>query len=132
MSTDRDDQRMRLDKWLWCARFFKTRSMAAAAVQGGKVHVNGMRVKPGRAVCLGDQLKVSRGVEIMEVIVADCSARRGPAGEAQRLYLETEQSVQQRQQQVDQRRMEAVSSLGSTAGRPSKRQRRQLLRFRGR
>lgn len=106
--------------------------MAAAAVQGGKVHVNGVRVKPGRAVYLGDRLKVTRGVEIMEVIVAGCSARRGPAGEAQGLYQETQQSVQQRQQQVDQRRLEAASSLGSAAGRPSKRQRRQLLRLRGR
>ncbi|MGH8378977.1 MAG: RNA-binding S4 domain-containing protein, partial [Gammaproteobacteria bacterium] len=83
------NHKIRLDKWLWCARFFKTRSLATAAVSGGKVHVNGERVKPAHEVRVGDQLTITRGTERYEIIVRALIARRCPAEEAQQLYEET-------------------------------------------
>src|SRR4030088_1292175 len=79
-----------IDKWRWAARFFKTRGLASEAVDGGKVHVNGERVKAARAVRLGDRLEIRRGPEVVEVLVLSLSDRRGPATTAQALYEETE------------------------------------------
>ena len=80
------EDRVRIDKWLWAARFFKTRSLAAQAVAGGKVHINGARIKPARMVQAGDELRIRRGEVEFVVIVQDVAEKRGPAKEAQLLY----------------------------------------------
>ena len=87
---------VRLDKWLWAARFFKTRALASAAVSGGKVHSNGQSLKPSRAVRQGDRFEIRRGFECFEVVVTGLSERRGPASSAQSLYHETDSSVARR------------------------------------
>ena len=87
---------IRIDKWLWAARFFKTRSLAAQAVSGGKVDINGDRAKPSRIVRAGDQLRVRRGPYEWIVVVKETSRQRGPASQAQSLYDETAESTQQR------------------------------------
>jgi len=126
-------QKVRLDRWLWAARFFKTRSMATAAVAGGHVHVAGGRAKPSRPVSVGDRLTITRGTVEWTVIVLAVSDRRGPASEAALLYEETEESRAAREQATEQRRAEradrAAGPLGP--GRPTKRDRRRLDRLRG-
>ncbi len=87
---------IRLDQWLWAARFYKTRSLAKQAIETGKVDVNGQRAKPSRAVRIGDAMRVVRGLEIFEVVVASVSDRRGSAAVAQTLYVESEASKAQR------------------------------------
>ena len=96
--TDSQDARVRLDKWLWAARFFKTRSLATEAVSGGKVHVNDARVKPARAVQIGDTLDIRRGPYTATVVVKALSERRGPASQAVTLYEETQDSIDKREQ----------------------------------
>jgi len=122
------DSKVRLDKWLWAARFFKTRRLAVEAIDGGKVHLNGARIKPSRPVVVGDELRILRGAERFTVIVAALSDRRGPATEARKLYCETEESQQQRQVDAEQRRLLA-SSLPPSQHRPDKRERRKIIRF---
>jgi ribosome-associated heat shock protein Hsp15 len=90
---------LRIDKWLWCARFFKSRSQATAAVAGGLVHVNGERVKPSRAVHVDDRVEITRDELRFEVVIRSLPVRRGPAPEAQSHYEETEASIAARQQQ---------------------------------
>lgn len=121
-------QKLRLDKWLWAARFFKTRALALDAIKGGKVHVNGQRVKPARTIDIDDRLEIRRGVETFEVIVRGISAQRRPASEAAQLYEETEASRQRRAQEAEQRRLERLSQP-QPAKRPSKRDRRRIIRF---
>lgn len=118
----------RVDKWLWCARFFKTRGLAAAAVTGGKVHVNRERVKPARAVRAGDVLDVTVGHEVITVTVLAIPVRRGPASEARLCYAETEASMARRERLREQRRLAAMAAP-QTEGRPDKRTRRELLRM---
>jgi ribosome-associated heat shock protein Hsp15 len=96
--------RVRVDRWLWAARFFKTRSLATVAVDGGKVHVNGSRVRAARTLKPGDQLKIRRGLEEFEVLVLALADRRGPAATAQALYTETEASVTRRLALAEERR----------------------------
>jgi ribosome-associated heat shock protein Hsp15 len=120
---------VRLDKWLWAARFFKTRTAAAEAVTGGKVHVNGTRTKPAHVVKRGDEVSVRRGIYETVAVVRDLSAKRGRAPEAARLYEETEASRERRERMRAEAR--AVEGL-RTAGRPSKKERRDLRRFTGR
>lgn len=120
---------VRADKWLWAARFFKTRALATAAINGGKVHVNGERIKPGRRLVAGDRLTISRGGCSMDVRVVSLSARRGPAAEAQALYLESGDSVRRREELALQRRLEGPGP-GQRERRPDKRARRQIHRFR--
>jgi len=115
---------LRIDKWLWCARFFRTRSLAQAAVEGGHVQVNGDRVKPSRSVRMGDRLRIQRNQERMEVDVTGIPARRGPAVEAQACYRETDESEAARRQARELRR---VAAAGPTR-RPDKRDRRELVR----
>ena len=122
------EDRVRIDKWLWAARFFKTRSMAAQAVAGGKVHVNGGRIKPARIVQPGDELRIRRGELELVVIVQGVSDRRRPAKEAQLLYEETEESRLQREEQIS-RRKAARDLAPDTKGRPTKRDRRRMQRF---
>lgn len=118
----------RIDRWLWAARFFKTRSLAKQAVEGGKVHLNGARVKPARPVKPGDRLDITRGIERFEIEILDLSERRGPASQARQLYRESEASLQRREAEGEQRRIERLSAPRSD-GRPGKRDRRQLRRL---
>jgi len=122
---------VRLDKWLWAARFFKTRQLAHDAIDGEKVHVNGARAKPARVVRLGDTLEV-QGVEHRWVVVVRAlSDRRGPAIEARALYEETPESVAAREQRAQARRLGVEPGLQLRRGRPTKRERRELDRYRG-
>jgi ribosome-associated heat shock protein Hsp15 len=123
------EEKVRIDKWLWAARFFKTRSMAAQAVTGGKVHVNGARIKPARIVQPGDELRIRRGELEFIVIVQGISNRRRPAKEAQLLYEETESSLQQREGIREQKRLAAANNMYGPMKRPDKRSRRQIRSF---
>jgi ribosome-associated heat shock protein Hsp15 len=116
---------MRIDKWLWAARFFKTRSLATEAVLAGHVQVGGARVKPAREVRVGDALVIRRGAVTWNVEVRALAERRGPASEAAKLYEETKESQDAREQQRLERRLAAP--LGSDLGaRPTKQDRRRL------
>jgi len=119
---------VRIDKWLWAARLFKTRSLAQAAVRGGHVEVNDHACKPARSVAVGDRLRVVRGDSVFEIEVLDLAERRGPASLAAGLYRESEASLQRRQRQAEERRLVQQESPGR---RPDKRQRRQIRTFRG-
>jgi ribosome-associated heat shock protein Hsp15 len=123
---DTVEEKIRLDKWLWAARFFKTRSMASQAVAGGKVHVNGQRIKPARIVHVGDVLQITRETVTFMVTVLAVSGRRGPATQARLLYEESEGSIKAREEQRDIRKMQAGPS---PTGRPSKRDRRKIREF---
>jgi len=120
---------MRIDKWLWAARFFKTRSLAQAAVAGGKVKVGGERVKPAKEVAIGDQLTIRIGEFEWTVTVKALSDKRGPAEAARKLYEEDEASRARRVAQVADRRAHAAV-WGERKGRPTKRDRRALERWR--
>jgi ribosome-associated heat shock protein Hsp15 len=122
---------LRIDKWLWAARFFKTRSLAADAVEGGKVHLNGARTKPAHAIRLGDELNVRRGAYDTIVIVRGLSEQRGPAEDAQKLYEETETSRAAREAIAGRLRLERGPAVQSE-GRPSKKDRRDILGFKRR
>ncbi len=124
---DSAEPRTRLDRWLWAARFFKTRSLATEAINGGKVRVNQQRVKPARAVHIGDSLDIHRGWQHQTVVVMALSTRRGPATEAAQLYQETAESIAKREQEAEQRRIAAVTP--HPAKRPDKQGRRQIVRF---
>ena len=115
---------LRVDKWLWCARFFRTRSLAQAAVEGGHVQVNDDRVKPSRTVRVGDHLRIQRDQERMEVEVTGIPLRRGPAVEARANYRETTDSEAARLRARELRRLVAPGP----ARRPDKRDRRELMR----
>ena len=123
------DKPVRIDKWLWAARFFKTRGKARVAITGGKVHLNGNRVKPGRILKPGDRLRIQRGLEEFNITVSVISDRRGPAAEAQKLWLEDEDSRVRREAQAEQRALERAARA-TRERRPDKRQRRRLIRFR--
>lgn len=118
-------EQVRIDKWLWAARFFKTRSLATEAVVGGHVHVNDARVKPARAVAVGDRIEIRRDTQRWAVVVKELSERRGPATEAQQLYEETPESIAERERQREQRRLARPIGADLTA-RPTKRDRRRL------
>lgn len=120
---------VRIDKWLWAARFFKTRSLATNAVDGGKVRLNGERVKPARNVQPGDLLDIDNGSTAWQVRVEGLSGQRGSATQAQLLYRETDVSVQKRQHEADQRKLFTEPSA-EQRGRPTKRDRRLLDRSR--
>ncbi len=119
---------IRIDKWLWAARFFKTRSMAAKAVSGGRVHVNGARTKPAKSVKIGDTIRFTKGEYEFVVVVQGVAGQRRPAVEAQTLYEETEESIASRQIQKEQRKLERAGQRGSP-GKPSKRDRRLIRSF---
>lgn len=120
--------KVRIDKWLWAARFFKTRSQATEAIDGGKVHINGQRVKPSRSVQIADEIAVTRGPYRTVVRVLALSDRRGPATEAALLYQETEQSQVARDALREQLRAEN-SGFSDMKGRPTKKARRQIIKF---
>jgi len=116
---------VRIDKWLWAARFFKTRGAAATAVLGGRVHVNGERVKPSKPVRAGDHLEVTKGTERWTLRVTQLAERRGPASVAQTLYTESHESRAAREQQALQRRL-ARTPGDDLGARPTKQARRRL------
>ena len=97
-------ERLRVDKWLWAARFYKTRSIAKAAIEGGKVHLDGQRVKVSREITIGERLAIKQGWEEKEVIVKSLSDQRGPAPVAQMLYEETPESAQRREREAQARK----------------------------
>lgn len=131
MTAETDDRAAtRLDRWLWAARFSKTRSLAAEAVSGGKVHLNGARVKAAKPVRVGDTLSIRQGPYERTVIVLGLSAQRRPASEAALLYEETEASKAERLRlKADELRATAVHPAHSD-GRPSKKGRRDIARLR--
>jgi len=121
-------ENLRLDKWLWAARFFKSRSLATEAIELGRVHVNGDRVKPARHIKVGDKVKVQRGNDLIEVYVRFLDAVRRSASLAQLLFDETVESQSARQVVAEKRRLYAEPSR-ALAGRPTKRNRRAIERF---
>lgn len=120
---------VRLDKWLWAARFFKTRSMAAEAVAGGKVELNGERAKPAKALKAGDTVRVRLGGFEHVVLVRVVSERRGPAAVARTLYEETAESLAARAELAEQLRLAPGGFVYEEKGRPTKKDRRTLSRF---
>ena len=126
--SDPHESRVRMDKWLWAARFFKTRSLAAQAVDGGRVRVNEQRVKPAKEVHVGDELLIHIGETEWSVQVRALSGVRRGAPEAQQLYLESEASKTKRLQAIAARKANALRLEG---GRPTKKDRRMIHRFTG-
>jgi ribosome-associated heat shock protein Hsp15 len=123
-----EDDKVRLDKWLWAARFFKTRALAKAAIESGKVHCRGERCKPGKEPRVGDEFQIRMGFDERTVVVQALSIVRRGAPEAQLLYSETPDSIAKREQAAEMRK---AGNLGiTTDGKPSKKQRRQLFQFR--
>ena len=114
---------VRIDLWLWAARFFKTRALAKQAIEAGKVEINGQGCKPSRGVHVGDRLLIARGEERFEVQAAALSERRGPASEAQQLYRESEESLARRAAEREKRRLEHAG-FQAPKGKPDKRARR--------
>lgn len=128
MNPAETEEKVRIDKWLWAARFFKTRSMASQAVNGGHVHINGSRVKPARVVQVGDTLLIRRGLVEFEVVIMGLSGRRGPAVKAQTLYEETGESIKRREQEAMERSLQRPAD-SLPARRPDKRDRRKIRKF---
>lgn len=124
---DEELDRVRLDRWLWAARFYKTRSLAAQAVEGGKVQLNGDRVKRSKQIVLGDEIRIRKGPYEYRLEVTGLSERRGPATEAQRLYREDPASRKAREELAELRKLEPEPTL-KTKGRPTKKERRDLMR----
>ena len=123
------DDNVRIDKWLWAARFFKTRSLAAEAVERGRVKINNERCKPARNVRPGDLLDIDNNSSEWQVRVLGLSSQRGPATVARQLYAETEESIVRREQHAEQRKLYTEPGE-AIRGRPTKRDRRQLDRSR--
>jgi ribosome-associated heat shock protein Hsp15 len=123
---------VRIDKWLWAARIFKTRALASEALKGGRVHVDGQRAKPSKEVRVGDRLEVTRDRGLRtELIVRGVAERRGPAKEAALLYQETPESVEARERHVAELKLTAPPG-GRGGARPTKRDRRRMEATRGR
>ncbi|AVO56671.1 RNA-binding S4 domain-containing protein [Pseudomonas chlororaphis] len=122
-----DDDKVRLDKWLWAARFYKTRALAKAAIESGKVHHRGERCKPGKEPRIGDEYEIRTGFDERTVVVQALSIVRRGAPEAQTLYTETEASIAKRENAAALRKAGALGV--STDGKPTKKQRRDLFKF---
>ncbi len=121
-------EKVRLDKWLWAARFFKTRALAKEAIEGGKVHCRGERCKPGKEPRVGDEYQIRQGFDERSVVVRELSVVRRGAAQAQLLYAETDDSLARREAAAALRKAGALGL--QTDGRPSKKQRRQIHQFR--
>ena len=122
------ENKVRLDKWLWAARFYKTRSMASEAIKGGKVHLNNSRVKPSRTVVLGQIVRIRKESIEQTVVIEGLSEKRGPAPIAQQLYSETEESISAREE-MSQKRRDFFLSQPAPTKRPSKKDRRKIIQF---
>ena len=120
---------VRLDKWLWAARFFKTRKIAGEAITGGKIHLNGIRVKPAKKVACGDALEITRGTDTYSIEVLGLNDKRRPASEARELYSESEESITKREEAQALRKL-AGDSVMYSKRKPDKRQRRKIRQFR--
>lgn len=127
MTTDTSSA-VRLDKWLWAARFYKTRSIARNMVDGGKVHYNGQRTKPSKIVEIGALITLRQGYEEKTVVIEQISDRRRGAPEAQLLYKETAESIEKREENAQKRKLNTLHSP-SPDRRPDKKQRRDLIKF---
>lgn len=127
---DENKERMRIDKWLWAARFFKTRTLAAQEVGLHRVQVGGVDVKPARDIKVGDSLRIQRGAVVQQITVRVLSSRRGPAREAQMLYEESAESILARERAASERRRAPEPANSISHGRPTKRDRRVLDRER--
>ena len=123
-----ESEKLRIDKWLWAARFFKTRAIAVAAIESGKVLVNDDRVKPAKTVGVGDMVGIRLGPYQFVVEVLGISDRRGPAPQAQKLYKETDESIKRREALAFERK--AQEQNVTREGRPTKKERRDIDRFR--
>jgi len=122
--------KQRIDKWLWAARFYKTRGLASQAIGKGQILVNGQRVKPARTVVTGDLVRIEKEFDVFSVAVCGLNEHRRPAVEAQALYLESAESLAARELARQRLRDERLVSQGLRgAGRPNKKQRRQIIRF---
>ena len=130
MSQPPTPTRVRLDKWLWAARFFKTRALAVDGIDGGKVRVNDDRVKRAKQIQLGDRIEIRQGPYLHSVVVRGVSDRRGPASEALKLYQETPESLAEREKVAFQLKAANVLFVPETNERPTKRDRRKLEDFR--
>ena len=126
--SEKPGQGVRLDRWLWAARFFKTRGLAQEAIKGGHVHLNGTRIKPSRTVRAGDRVEITKGRYSFDVRILGLSARRGPASVAATLYVESEESIARREAIREQRALER-SRAAERPRRPDKRARRKIIRF---
>ncbi len=125
---DEKQEQVRIDKWLWAARFFKTRSLAAKAVTGGKVSKNGQRTKPAKVLAIGDELSIQKGTMEQVVTVLDLASRRGPAVVARTLYEESEKSINDREEKQKLRSL-FYAGQSMPAKRPGKRDRRKIKEF---
>lgn len=123
-----NDERVRIDKWLWAARFYKTRSLASDAVDGGKVQVDGQRVKPAKLLKSGDALSIRNGPYTWDITILMLSERRGSATEAAKLYSESDESRRIREEKIALIKSERQSNP-FPGGRPTKKHRRQIIRF---
>ncbi len=132
MSTPASEGKVRLDKWLWAARFYKTRSLSSDEIDKGRVTVNGQVAKPSRDVKPGDVLELRSGPVVRTVVVRALSGVRGPAPVAALLYDETAESLARRQDQAEQRRLAPEPALALQQGRPTKRDRRDMQQLSGR
>lgn len=127
-TNDRNEHSVRLDKWLWAARFYKTRSLAKAMIEGGKIHYNGQRAKTSKLVEIGAIIKLRQGNEEKEVVVLQLSDQRRGAPDAQQLYQETEKSIAEREKLAFARKANALS-MPHPDRRPNKKERRDLVKF---
>jgi ribosome-associated heat shock protein Hsp15 len=128
VADDLEDTELRLDKWLWAARFYKTRGLAAEAIKGGKVEVNGQKAKPSKNLRVSDELRIRRDPYEYIITVLRLNERRGPATEAATLYQESQESIERRQRLAEELKTQTAIHP-HFPGRPSKRDRRQIIRF---
>lgn len=125
---EKNSEGVRLDKWLWAARFYKTRSIARDMIEGGKVHYNGQRSKPSKLVEVNAELTLRQGNDERTVVIAEISEQRRPAIEAQQLYRETDASIEKREKMAQARKMNALT-MPHPDRRPDKKERRDLMKF---
>ncbi len=128
-SSSEQNEVVRLDKWLWAARFYKTRSLATEAIKGGKVHLNNQRVKPSHHAEVGHTVRIKKESIEQTVIIKQLSAKRGPAKVAQTLYEETQESIERREKQLQERKAMMAGMPQFQSRRPSKKERRKIIQF---
>ena len=124
-----ESDKIRLDKWLWAARFYKTRALATEAIRGGKVHLNGQRFKPSHNAEIGHTIRIKKESIEQTVIIRELSGKRGPASTAQTLYEETQESIELREKRTQERKAMFEGMPQYTVRRPSKKDRRKIIRF---